>query len=298
MSAWIFEPLDYDFVVRALIASVAVGVTCAVVGSFVVLRGMAFLGDALAHAILPGVALGFLIGGGGQAALFGGALLAALASAFGIGQLARRGGLKEDTAIGIVFAGMFALGIVLISASGSTARDLNHILFGNVLGVSDADLKLILGLGLLVLLAVAAFFKELVLISFDPVQARTLRLPAERLELLLLGLVALTIVAALQTVGLALMVAMLVTPASTAYLLVRRLPAMLLVGAGLGALSGLVGIYASYHLSLHRDIALPSGPAIVLVSTLFFGLAFLAAPHRGWIWGRISMSERASESES
>ena len=286
MSGWLLEPLGYAFVVRALLASVMVGIVCATVGTFVVLRGMAFFGDALAHAILPGVALGFILGGGSQRAVFAGAVLAALASAFGIGRLSRRGGLKEDTAIGIVFAGMFALGIVLISTRSGYARDLTHILFGNVLGVSRGDLALVLGLGLGIVLVVVAFFKEFVLVSFDPVQAATLRLPVERLEALLLSLIALTVVAALQTVGVAMMVAMLVTPASTAYLLTRRLPTMLVLGALIGALSGLVGIYGSYHLSVQRGIAVPSGPAIVLVCSFVFGLAYLAAPGRGWLWRR------------
>jgi ABC-type Mn2+/Zn2+ transport system permease subunit len=274
---WLLEPLGYAFFLRALVASVAVGIVCAAVGSFVVLRGMAFFGDALAHAVLPGVALGYLLGGGGATGIFLGALGAALASALVIGQLARRGGLKQDTAIGIVFAGMFALGIVLISTRRGFAVDLTHILFGNVLGVGRGDLWLIVGLGLLVLVVLAALYKEFVLISFDSVQATTLRLPVHRLEALLLTLMALTIVVALETVGVALLVAMLVTPASTGYLLARRLPGMIAIGAAVGALSGAVGIYASYHLSRQAGISIASGAAIVLVSTLLFGAAALWA---------------------
>lgn len=271
-------PLRYPFVVRALVTASIVGVVCATVGSFVVLRGMAFLGDALAHAILPGVAIGYVLGGGGRVPLVAGALVAAIAAALGIGVIGRRGGIKEDTAIGIVFAGMFALGIALISSQRGYAVDLSHILFGNVLGVSRADLALTAGAGVVIVAVVALLYKELVLVTFDPVQAATLRLPVAGLQTLLLVLTAVAIVISLQTVGVGLMVAMLVTPAATAFLLTRRLPAMIALGAAIGALSAVGGIYVSYH----AEIA--SGAAIVLVCTALFGAAFVAAPGRGWLW--------------
>lgn len=271
-------PLRYPFVVRALLAASIVGVVCATVGSFVVLRGMAFLGDALAHAILPGVAIGYVLGGGGRVPLVAGALVAAIVAALGIGAISRRGGIKEDTAIGIVFAGMFALGIALISSQRGYAVDLSHILFGNVLGVSRADLALTAGAGVVIVAVVALLYKELVLVTFDPVQAATLRLPVAGLQTLLLVLTAVAIVISLQTVGVGLMVAMLVTPAATAFLLTRRLPAMIALGAAIGALSAVGGIYVSYH----AEIA--SGAAIVLVCTALFGAAFVAAPGRGWLW--------------
>jgi len=269
------EPLRYPFMIRGLLASLMVGTLCSVVGTYVVLRGMAFFGDALAHAILPGVAVAYLL----DANLFWGALGMGLLTALGIGYVSRRGQVKEDTAIGVVFAASFALGVALLSTVQSYSVDLAHILFGNVLGVSDADLWLTAGLGVTVLLAVVLFYKELLVISFDPVLAATLRLPLNALHYLLLVLIALTIVVSLQTVGVALMVAMLVTPAATAYLLTRRLWHMMIVGATVGAVSSAAGLYLSFYINV------ASGSAVVLVCTAFFALAMLFAPRRGLVWG-------------
>jgi len=275
-------PFQYAFMQRGLLVSVMVGVLCAVVGCYVVLRGMAFLGDALAHGILPGVAIAYLL----QGNLLIGALAAAVAVALGIGFVSRQGAIKEDTAIGILFAAALSLGVALISSIRSYAVDLTHILFGNVLGVSDGDLVLTAALGAGVLLAVVVFYKPFLVISFDPVLAATLRLPVERLRYLMLILLALTIVVSLQTVGVGLVAAMLVTPAAAAYLLTRRLPAMMAVSAGIGALSSLVGLYLSYHLNV------ASGAAVVLVATFLFLLAFLFAPGRGVVWRRLAREVR------
>lgn len=271
---FLLEPMQYAFMQRAAIAVVLVGAVCAVVGTYVVLRGMAFLGDALSHAILPGVATGYLIHGPSHAALFWWSLATALATSVGIGAVSRRTQLKEDTAIGIIFAGMFALGIALISTMKSYATDLTHILFGNVLAVGPVDLWLIAGFGGVALLGVILFYKELLVVSFDPVLASTLRLPATALHYMLLLLIAVAIVVSLQAVGVALMLAMLVTPPATAYLLVRRLRTMMMLAAGLGAFSGLAGLYLSYYLNM------ASGAAIVLVGTALFLLALVFAPRR------------------
>jgi manganese/iron transport system permease protein len=271
-------PLSYAFMVRGLMAAIVVGVVCATVGTYVVLRGMAFFGDALAHSILPGVAVGYLIGGGAQGPLFWGAMFASILASLGIGTLSRGRQLKEDTAIGVVFAGMFALGIALISTVRSYTVDLTHFLFGDVLGVSQGDLLLTAGLGGLVVLVVLAFYKEFMVLSFDPVLAATIRLPAGLLHYLLLLLIAVTIVVSLQTVGIALMVAMLVTPAATAYLLTHRLSVMMSIGASVGALSAVIGLYLSFYMNI------ASGAAIVLVCTTFFILAFLFAPGKGALW--------------
>lgn len=280
MSLWdvLAEPLRYAFMVRGLVAVVLVGVVCAVVGSFVVLRGMAFLGDALAHAILPGVAIGYLVGGGSREALFWWGLGAAILTSLGIGAVGKGSKVKEDAAIGIIFAGMFALGIALISSVRSYAVDLSHFLFGDVLGVSPRDLWLTGALGGIVLLIIVGLYKEFTVLSFDSVLVVTLRLPSTLLHYLLLVLIALAIVVSLQTVGVALMVAMLVTPASTAFLLTRRLSRMIFVASAIGALSGVVGLYLSYYVSV------ASGAAIVLVCTAFFLLALLLAPQRGLLW--------------
>ncbi len=275
---WVLNPLAYSFMVRGLLAAITVGVVCATVGTYVVLRGMAFFGDALAHAILPGVAVGYLIGGGTQGPLFWWGMLTAVLTSIGIGILTKGSQIKEDTAIGVFFAGMFALGIALISTVRSYTVDLTHFLFGNVLGVSQRDLWLTGIFGGLVILIVLAFYKEFLVLSFDPVLAFTLRLPAGLLHYLLLALIAVTIVISLQTVGVALMVAMLVTPAATAFLLTRRLPVMMLTGAAIGATSSVSGLYLSYYVNI------ASGAAVVLVCTAFFILAFLFAPSRGVLW--------------
>jgi ABC-type Mn2+/Zn2+ transport system permease subunit len=267
--SFLTEPLQYPFMLRGLLAALMVGAVCATVGTFIVLRGMAFFGDALAHAILPGIAVGYLAGGGAREPLFWWALITGIASSIGIGTVMRGARLREDTAIGIVFASMFALGIAMISTARSYTVDLTHFLFGDILGVSGGDLILIAAFGALILAAVFVFYKEFVLLSFDPLMAATLRLPGRLLEYLLLVLVAVAIVISLQTVGVALMVAMLVTPAAAAYLLTRRLPVMMLLAAGIAALSGVVGLYISYYASV------ASGAAIVLTSTAFFGLAWL-----------------------
>lgn len=272
--SWLLDPLQFDFIIRALIAAVIVGVVCSVLGTYVVLRGMAFFGDALAHTILPGVVAAFLLGW----PLAIGALIVGILSAVGIGILTDRKTIREDTAIGIVFAGMFALGIAMLSASGSYTVDLAHFLFGNLLGVSNTDLWVISGLGAVVLFTIFLFYKEFLVISFDPVLAVTLRLPTTFLRYLLLILIAVTIVTALQVVGIALMLAIFVTPAATASLLTRRLPAMMAVAAGIGAFSAVAGLYASFYLNV------ASGAAVVLVATVIFLLAFIFSPGRGLVW--------------
>lgn len=274
MGSWIVEPLQYAFMVRGLAAAVLVGIVCAVVGTYVVLRGMAFFGDALAHAILPGVAVGYLVGGGARDPLFWWALLAAILSALGIGAITRNTRIREDTAIGIILAGMFALGIALISTVRNYSVDLTHFLFGDVLGVRSADLILTAVFGGFVLLVIFGFYKEFLVLSFDPVLATTLRLPAHLLEYLLFVLIAISIVVALQTVGVALMLAMLVTPAATAYLITRRLPFMMALAAVIAAISGVIGLYLSYYFSI------ASGAAIVLSCTAFFFVTWAIQAYR------------------
>lgn len=277
MIAWLSEPLAYAFMQRGLLASLIVGVLCAVIGCYVVLRSMAFIGDAMAHAILPGVAVAYLLGGN----LIIGALVAAIAVALSIGFFSRQGDIKEDTAIGIMFAAALSLGVLLISTIRTYAVDLTHILFGNVLGVSVNDLILTAVLSLIVLGAIVALYKEFLVISFDPILAATLRLPAELLRNLLLILLALTIVVSMQTVGVGLVSAMLVTPGATAYLLTRRLPTMMLISALVGAISSIAGLYLSYYLNV------ASGAAVVLTATAIFILVFALSPGRGALWAAL-----------
>jgi ABC-type Mn2+/Zn2+ transport systems, permease components len=274
--SWIVAPLAYGFMQRGMLAAVLVGVLCAIIGCYVVLRSMAFLGDALAHAVLPGVAIAYLMG----ANLLMGALAAAVVVALLISLFSRQGTIKEDTAIGIVFAAALALGVALISSVRTYAVDLTHIMFGNVLGVSPTDVWLIAGIGAAVLLTVLAFYRQFLVIAFDPVLAATQRLPVERLRMLLLLLIALTIVVSLQTVGVGLVAAMLVTPGATAYLLTRRLPTMMMVAALIGAVASISGLYLSYYINIS------SGAAVVLVATALFTVVFLFAPERGVVWRR------------
>ena len=276
MIEYLLEPLQFSFLVRALAAAAVVGVVCSILGTYVVLRGMAFFGDALAHTILPGVVIAFLLGW----PLAVGALIFGVLTALGIGLLTDRGYLKEDTAIGVIFAGFFALGVAMLSATGNYTVDLAHFLFGNLLAVTSADLIITAVLGLIVLIVVFLFYKELLVVSFDQVLAETLRLPTTFLRFLLLVLIAITIVVSLQVVGIALMLAMFVTPAATASLLTRRLPSMMLVSAAIGVFSGISGVYVSFYL----DVA--SGPAVVLIATLIFFIVFLFAPQRGILWSK------------
>jgi ABC-type Mn2+/Zn2+ transport system permease subunit len=272
--AWLTEPFSYAFMLRGLIASLIVGVICPILGTYVVLRGMAFMGDAMAHIILPGVVIGFLLGW----PLAVGALIFGILAALAIGAINRRSEIKEDAAIGVVFAGAFALGVALISMQRSYAVDLAHILFGDLLGVNITELYLMIALSAVVLITIFAFYKEFLVLSFDPVLAATLRLPVIFLQNLLLVLLAIVIVISLQAVGVALVIAMLVTPASAAYLLTRRLPSMMVIAAGIGSFSSFVGLFLSFYVNI------ASGPAIVLVATTIFLIVLVFAPQRGAIW--------------
>jgi len=266
---WLLEPLRYSFMQHGLLAAVLVGATCAVLGVYVVLRRMAFIGDALAHTTLPGLVVAYFRGWN----LLGGALVAGLATAAGIGWLSRREGLREDTAIGVLFTGMFALGILLMSTA-RTFRDLSHMLFGDILGVTTADLVLMALVAAVVVGALTMVHKELELASFDPAHAAAIGISTDRLRYLLLGLLALAVVVGIQAVGVVLTSALLVTPAAAAALLTDRLPRMMLLSAVIAVASGIVGLYASYYLGV------ASGAAIVLAATGCF-VAALGWSRRG-----------------
>jgi manganese/iron transport system permease protein len=262
---FLLAPLEYEFFVRALVASALVGVACAVVGAFVVLKGMSFVGDAVSHSAFPGVVLAYLLG---LPIILGGAV-AAIGTALGIGALTRRSGLRADAVIGVLFAGMFALGVALFSSIPNYVGDLFHFLFGDVLGISFADLISLAVLASLLLLIVWVLWKELLFATFDPLGAGAAGLSVRRLDDLLLILIAVTIVVSLQAVGIVLVVAMITTPAATAQLLVKRFGQMIALAALIGVTSSLVGLYVSYAL----DIA--SGASIVLTETFAFLVALL-----------------------
>ncbi len=265
---FLLDPLAYPFMLRALAVVTIVGVLNAIVGTFVVLRGMSFYGDALAHAILPGVAVGYLLGFAEKDSLFWWALLAAAISTMLIGWIRHDVRLKEDVAIGITFSGMLALGVVLISTTESYSTDLTHFLFGNILAVGNDSLVRMLVAAVIVLLLLTVFYKRLLLVSFDPEHARVLHVPVRRYDTLLLGLIAVTIVASLQAVGIALMTALLVTPAATGYIIANRIRGMMIYGAVAAVLSGVFGLYLSYYIDL------APGPAVVLVMTALFAVVW------------------------
>jgi ABC-type Mn2+/Zn2+ transport system permease subunit len=261
---WLIEPLQYGFMRQALVAGLLVGTTCSLLGVYVVLRRLAFLGDAVAHTTLPGLVIAYL----NRWNLLLGALVAALVTALGIGCLSRRERLREDTAIGVLFSGMFALGIVLISGTKSY-RDFSHILFGNILGVTNGDLVGILLVGSVVVGTLLAFHKELVLTSVDPLHAQVIGLSADKIRYLLLISLAMSVVTAIQAVGVVLTTALLVTPAATASLLTKRLQRMFGLATLFSAIGTVSGLYASFYLGVS------SGGAIVLACTLLFGVVFI-----------------------
>ena len=269
---WLEEPLRHALFQRSLLALLLAGVLCGVVGSFVVVRGIAFLGDALAHAVTPGVAVAYLL----NLDILIGALVAALLAVGMILWLTRDGELSEQTAIGIVLSGMMALGVALISRIATYQVDLVHLLFGSPLGISRDDLYVILALGGPVIVVILLLFKEMQVLSFDPPLAASLKLPIRALQSLLLILVAVTVVASLRTLGVGLMLAMLITPASTARLLCKRLRNMLWLAALLGMLSGFIGFYTAYY------AAMPTGVGVVLTATVFFLLALVWRRLRVW----------------
>lgn len=260
MGEYLLEPLAYGFMQRGLLASVLVAVVCGALGSFVVLKGLAFIGDALAHASFGGVALAFVLG----LNVYAGAFVFALATALGIGALSQHGKVRSDTAIGVLFSGTFALGIAVISGVESYTTDLFGYLFGDVLSITARDLAAISLAGAAVLALLGLFYRQLLFVAFDPAVAAASGVPARALEYLLLALLGMTIVAALQAVGIVLVVALLVTPSATAHLFCRRFHHMILASMALGSLSALLGIYLSYYLNV------ASGASIILVATALF----------------------------
>jgi len=266
MLEFLIAPFEFGFMQRALIGSVLVGAICALVGTYVVLRGLAFVGDALAHAAFPGVVIAYLL----KANIHLGATIFAVVTALGIGLVSRRGRVSYDTAIGILFAGAFALGVLLMSRIQGYTVDLFSFLFGNVLGISRQDLFLVGILGAIVVLTILVFYKELLLLSFDPTTAEAMGYPVQALNYLLLSLIALTIVISIQAVGIILVVALLVTPSATAYLLTNRFSRMMMLGILFAALAAVIGLYLSYYVNV------ASGAAIVLVSTCLFFLVLAA----------------------
>jgi ABC-type Mn2+/Zn2+ transport system permease subunit len=244
--AWVTEPLASGFMQRGLAAGVIVALVCGVMGAYVVLKGLAFIGDAVSHAAFPGLVIAFILG----LPLYLGGSIAAVATALAIAWVSRRGGLRFDTAVGVLFAGMFAFGVVLFTGIEGYAGDLLGYLVGNVLFISAEDLIQLTVLAVIVLAIVLVLRKELLYATFDPLGAQASGLPVARLEYLLLGLLGVTIVVSIQAVGIILVVAMLVTPAATAQLLVVRFSRLMALSAIIGMAAAVVGLYLSYYLNV------------------------------------------------
>jgi manganese transport system permease protein len=272
---WLTAPLQYDFLVKALWVSAFVGVVCAVLSCYITLKGWSLMGDAVSHAVVPGVVVAYAIG----IPFAVGAFLFGFGATVAIGYVKAKTRLKEDAVIGVVFTGFFAFGLVLSTKIPSNI-DLFHILFGNVLGISQQDLIQTLIAGSVTLIIILLRRKDLLLFCFDPNHAKAIGLNVQFMYYTLLSVLALTIVTALQTAGIVLVVAMLVTPGATAYLLSDRFDRMLLISVGTSVLSCLLGVYISYHL----DVA--TGGCIVVLLTLFFVAAMIFAPKYG-LWKQL-----------
>lgn len=263
---------EYQFLQNALITSIIVGIVSGVIGSFIVLRGMSLMGDAISHAVLPGVAISYMLG---INYLVGASFFGIMAAGL-IGFVTQKSKIKNDTAIGIVFSSFFALGIILISFAKSST-DLYHILFGNVLAVRESDMIITAVIGIIVLLFVIFFYKELLVSSFDPTMAQAYGLNTRAIHYALMFLLTLVAVSALQTVGTILVVAMLVTPAATAFLWTNKLSVMIWLSAILSTVSSIIGLFFSYTFNL------ASGATIVLTTVCFFVIAFIFSPKQGFI---------------
>jgi manganese transport system permease protein len=282
--AGLLEPLGYDFMIRAIGVSAVVGVVCAVLSCYITLKGWSLMGDAVSHSVLPGVVLAYIAG----LPFALGAFVFGLGSVVAIGFVKARSRIKEDTAIGVVFTGLFALGIVLISKTPSSV-DLTHILFGNALGISDYDTLQTLVIGVGALAVIAVLRKDLLLFCFDVTHARSIGLNTTALYYTFLALLAAIVVAALQAVGIILVVAMLITPGATAYLLTDRFNRMVAIAVATSLASSVLGAYASYYLDGS------TGGCIVVLQTLLFAVALVTGPKHGLLAQRRRGRRRAGE---
>ena len=270
---------------RAFLAAGFASVVCALVGTFVVLKGLAFMGDAIAHSSLAGMSVAYFLGGN----IFWGALGWAVPASLLITFISRKANLRLDASIGIIFASGFALGIILMSRVTGYAADLFGLLFGNILGISWAEVALIGGISAAVSLVIAAFYKELLFTSYDATMSAASGIPVRLMQYLLPVLVGVTTVASLKAVGIVLVLALLVTPSATAMLLARRMPSIMAYSVAVGLLATVLGLYLSFYADL------PSGPSIVLVATGLFLLALLFSPIKGVLWRRNALPSPSQE---
>lgn len=267
---WLIEPLSFEFMRQALATAVLLGILCAVVGTYLIVQRMGLLGDVIAHAVLPGLAIAFFFG----MDIFLGAFVSGTFSTFVIAWIQSQSRVKVDVAMALVFSGFLALGITLITVLRSKL-DLHQFLFGDILGVTNSDVWRTLFITVIVLLLVKVFYKELLFYTFDPLGAQAMGLPVNLIHFGLTAAITLTIIASMQAVGVVLVVSLLVGPGTTAYLLVKELHQMMILGAVFGIVSSVSGMYLSYYLNI------PSGAAIVLVASGLFLIALLFSPRQG-----------------
>lgn len=272
MMGALLEPLQFEFMRNALVMGILLGVLCAIMGSYMIVQQMSMMGDMISHSVMAGLPVALFLG----LPLSVGALVAGVISAIVLSVIESQSRLKMDAVMALVLASFLAIGTMLVTVlPGANRLDLMHILFGNILGVTYSDLLLTFGVTLLLIIVVCLFYKELLFYTFDPLGAQAAGMPVRWYYLGMVTAISLTVVANLQTVGVLLVIAMLVAPGMTAFLLVQELHQMMLLGAVFGALSGVTGMYLSYYFDL------PSGSAIVLVSFVLFILAFLFSPTQG-----------------
>lgn len=270
---------EFHFIQNALITAIVIGVVSGTVGCFIILRGMSLMGDAISHAVLPGVAISYILG----INFFIGAILFGLFAAVIITYIQNNSTIKGDTAIGITFSSFLALGIILIGLARSST-DLNHILFGNILAVQDTDKWITIGISALVMIIVVLFFKQLLITSFDPLMAKALGMRVNMYHYLLMILLTLVSVSAMQSVGTVLIVAMLITPAATAYLYANSLKTMIFISASLGAFSSIFGLFIGYSFNIS------AGSSIVLTSAIIFAISFLISPKQNFLKRKVKQS--------
>ena len=268
MNMWIdliVEPFQYKFMIRALIVCLSVGVMCPFLGAHVINREMGFMGDALAHSVLPGLVVAYAVGLSPMV----GAIPVGIIVALIIGYVVKRSNVSNDTSMGILFTGLFALGLVLLSLMGGPGVDVEDILLGQVMGTSDIDVYVTIVITMVTLLVMMFLYKQMIFVGFDFEGATVAGLPAAKIDYLLLVVLSIVIVVSLQVVGIILVVGMLITPAASSSLIAKRFSHVISLGVGFGVISAVVGLYISYYFNL------PSGPAIALVSTAIFLLTFL-----------------------
>ena len=263
---------NFHFLQNALITAIVIGIVAGAVGCFIILRGMSLMGDAISHAVLPGVALSYILG----INFFIGAITFGLLASIIITYIKGNSIIKSDTAIGITFSSFLALGVILIGVANSST-DLFHILFGNILAVQDIDMWISIGVGIAVLLIITLFFKQLLITSFDPLLAQAIGMPVSFYHYLLMILLTLVSVTAMQSVGTILIVALLITPAATAYLYANSLKTMILLSSGLGALASVLGLFIGYSFNV------AAGSSIVLTSAIIFLISLFIAPKQRYL---------------